>query len=47
MKNIQLSRSTRPLLWCDECHCFHDKSKDCPYTPDEQNGRKKLFNLGY
>jgi hypothetical protein len=21
------------LLWCDECHCFHGHSSECPYSP--------------
>lgn len=24
----------KPLLWCDECHCWHAHASHCPYHPD-------------
>lgn len=29
-----LSYEGTALLWCDECHYYHTKPMDCPYSSD-------------
>ena len=27
----------KPSLWCDECHCWHEHARHCPYHPDYED----------
>ena len=40
----------KPLLWCDECHHWHNTAADCPYSPPpapRQTLRERMIAAGF